>query len=70
MPDPEPTFAEQMVAKLETTLLEAAGLQSVTIAGQVVTYAELTKQYEFWKSKVAKEGGSRPVLIEVEMRGS
>lgn len=69
MPDSEPTFAEQMVAKLEQVLLEAAGLQSVTIAGQVVTYVDLTKQHAHWKAQVAREQGGRPLFIQVETGG-
>lgn len=69
MPGPEPTFAEQMVTKLQQTLLESAGLASVTIAGQVVSYGDLQKQLDCWERRVAKEQGKRSQLIEVDFQG-
>lgn len=69
MPAPEPTFAEQMVAKLQQTLLESAGLSSVTIAGQSVSYGDLVKQLDYWKRQVAAEQGQRPLIVETTFRG-
>jgi chitodextrinase len=58
-----------MVAKLQQTLLESAGLSAVTIAGQSVTYGDLQKQLEYWQKKVARENGNRSVIIETDFRG-
>ncbi len=64
------TFAEEMLAKIEDVLREAAGLQSANIAGQTVTYADLLAQREHWRREIAKEQGDRPLLLEVDMRGT
>lgn len=41
-----PTFAEELVAQLETLLRENVGVQTVAFGGQTVSYAELEKRYE------------------------
>ena len=38
------TFAEQMVEKYRTLLADSAGLKSVTVDGQSVTYRELEER--------------------------
>jgi hypothetical protein len=68
MPD-TPTFSEQMLAKIEAVLMESAGLQSATIAGQTVTYADLLKQRDYWQKQVAQEKGERPLMIPVHFGG-
>ena len=40
----EPTFAEQMVTRLEALLARCAGLQSVNVEGETVTFADLQQQ--------------------------
>lgn len=64
------TFAEEMLERIEGVLREAAGLQSASIAGQTVTYADLLAQREHWRREIAKEQGGRPLLLEVDMRGT
>lgn len=64
------TFAEEMLATIEGVLREAAGLQSANIAGQTVTYTDLLAQREHWRREIAKEQGNRPLLLEVDMRGT
>lgn len=68
MPE-DPTFAEQMVSKLETVLLESAGLKTVSVSGTVTTFDDVQRQYEFWKSKVAREQGRKPRLVRVDLSG-
>jgi hypothetical protein len=65
----DPTFAEQMVAKYEALLLEATGLKSVSVAGQMVTYDDLQTQYDLWKGRVAREQGTRPRILSAELGG-
>ena len=63
------TFAEEMVTRLEALMRDAAGLQSVTIDGHMVTYADLVAQYEFWKRKVATESGKRATVAQIDLGG-
>lgn len=65
----DPTFAERMVAQLETVIEESAGLQSVTVNGTSTTYVDLVKQYEYWKKKVARENGSAPRVKRMNLGG-
>jgi sulfur carrier protein ThiS len=45
------------------------GVQSVTVDGQTVTYDDLLKQYNFWKSRVARENGTRPRVGQIWLGG-
>ena len=63
------TFAEQMVTKLEAILLENAGVQSVSIDGQSVSYADLKAEHEYWRQRVLKESGKRPVISMIRLDG-
>lgn len=68
----EPTFAESMVTRLETLLAEAAGLEEVEVAGKGGTrtkYADLLKQYQFWKNKVAIEQGTKQRIVRLDLSG-
>ncbi len=62
-------FAQTMVTKLETLLAANVGVQSVTVDGRSVSYADLTKQYDYWKRKLARSNGSRPRVAQVYIRG-
>lgn len=64
-----PTFAEQMLAKIEAVLLEAAGVKSAVIAGQTVSYDDLIAQRDHWRREIQKERGTRPLMVEVHMGG-
>lgn len=64
-----PSFAETMVTKLETLLASSAGLRSVNVAGESVTYDELERRYDYWKSRVARESGTRPIASTVDLSG-
>lgn len=66
---PDPTFAEQMVAKYQTLLLSAAGMRSINVDGQVVSVSDLETKWNFWKAEVAKESGSKPRLSVIKMGG-
>jgi mannose/fructose-specific phosphotransferase system component IIA len=64
-----PTFAEEMVAQLETLLRENVGVQTVTFGGQTVSYADLQQQYQRWKAQAARETGKRPFIRSLTMEG-
>jgi len=48
------TFAEKMVAKYEELLEANAGLASVNVDGQQVSYSDLEAKYGHWLKKVAQ----------------
>ena len=63
MPDEEPTFAEQMVEKLQAQLLALGGVSATSSGGVSTTWTDLTKQLEYWQGYVAIEKGERPRMI-------
>ena len=63
------TFAEQMVEKYRALLADNAGLKTVTVDGQSVTYGELERLLEHWENKVAAEGGRRPRAATIKLSG-
>lgn len=68
MPE-SPTFAEQMLARIEAALLESAGVKSAVIAGQTVSFDDLVAQRDHWRREIQKEQGGRPLMLEVHMGG-
>lgn len=63
------TFAEQMVSKYQTILLNSAGLKMVSVDGQTISYADLEKSYQFWLKKVAQEAGTRGSVAAIDLTG-
>jgi hypothetical protein len=63
------SFAANQVARLETLLQQCTGVQSVTVDGQTVTYDDLTRQYNYWKSRYARENGRRPRVAQIYLGG-
>lgn len=64
MPD---TFAQQMLDKIEALLLANPGVQSITIEGESVSYADLVKQYDSWAARVARENGTKPRSAQIDL---
>lgn len=64
-----PTYAENMVDKYETLLTANAGLKQVSVDGQVVSFADLEASYEFWTRRVAREAGTKPLIVGVNLSG-
>lgn len=64
-----PSFAASQVARLETLLANCVGVQSINVDGQQVTYDDLLKQYQFWKSRQARESGTRPRFSQIYLGG-
>lgn len=63
------SFAANQVARLETLLAQCVGVQSINVDGQAVTYDDLLKQYQFWKSRQARENGTRPRAAQINLAG-
>ena len=63
------SFAAQQVNRLELLLQENVGVVNVTVDGQTVSYDDLLKQYQFWKSRAARENGTRPRTSQVWLGG-
>jgi hypothetical protein len=59
----EQAFAEKMVAKYRELLLNSAGMKSVTIDGQSVSYADLEAAYDHWSQKLV----SRPLVATINL---
>jgi len=63
------TFAETMLAKYETLLQTAAGLDTVSVDGQSVRYVDVEAKYRWWKREVAREKGERPQAASINLGG-
>lgn len=63
------TFAESQVERLETLLAANVGVRSVSVDGTTVSYDDLLKQYQFWKSRVAREQGAKPRVAQIDLSG-
>ncbi|HOD84294.1 MAG: hypothetical protein BWX88_05012 [Planctomycetes bacterium ADurb.Bin126] len=63
------TFAQTMMAKYQTLLIENAGLTSVDIDGQKVAYADLERKYEHWRKRVLQEAGKHPAISRIRLDG-
>jgi len=61
------TFAEEMVEKYRTLLADSAGLKTVTVDGQSVTYGELEERLRYWESRVGSESGRRPRAATIKL---
>jgi sulfur carrier protein ThiS len=61
------SFSSDQVTRLETLLAANVGAQSVNVDGQSVTYADLLQQYDYWKSRAAREQGTRPRVAQINL---
>lgn len=62
---PEPTHAEQMVAKYEALNLQCAGMISMNVDGQQVSLEDIKAGLAYWERKVAIQNASRPRLRRI-----
>jgi hypothetical protein len=44
-------------------------MESLSVDGRSVTYADLMAQYDYWKSRVAREIGTRQRVLQVDLSG-
>ena len=67
-----PTFAETTLSKYETLLQTATGLDTVSVDGQSVRYADVEAKYRYWKREVARQSSQRPQAagININNHGS
>lgn len=66
----EAKFVLQMVEKYRELLLACAGLKSVTIDGQAVTYEQLEQQYAHWHKKLGRINGTRPRVASITLENA
>ena len=66
-----PTTAEDRVEALEAALATGAGVVSVSIDGQTVTYnrADARAELQFWARKRARERRQRPAAASIRLGG-
>lgn len=60
-----PSFAASQVARLEALIAACVGVQSISVDGRTVTYDDLLQQYQFWKSRQARENKTRPRVTQI-----
>ena len=67
----EPTFAEQMVSKIQQVLLANAGASTVSFDGQTTTFENLERKLSFWETRVAREAATptRPLFSAINLSG-
>jgi len=59
-----------MVTKYETLLEANAGMKTVSVDGQTITYEDLHRRWEFWKNWQAREKGTRPRAVTLDLGNS
>lgn len=66
------SVATDMVAQLETFLGSSAGVKSISVDGQAVTYdrKQALEELRYWQAKVSEEtsGIKRKRIVSVNMR--
>lgn len=63
------SFASSQVSRIETLLQQCVGVQSITVDGQTVEYDDLIRQYNYWKTRQARENGTRPMVSQFYLGG-
>lgn len=61
------THAERMVVKYEALLEANPGVQTVSVDGLSVSYADLEAKLAHWKRRVARHQGTRPVATTIRL---
>jgi len=63
------TSAETQVARYEALLATSAGLDTVSVDGQSVRYADVEAKYRYWQREVARGKGERPQAASINLGG-
>lgn len=63
------SFAENMLAKTKTLLEQNVGVEMVKVGDTTVSYTKLREDYQYWKSEVAREQGTRPRAARIDLSG-
>jgi hypothetical protein len=65
-----PTFAEQMVTKLQAEILAGSGgVRSTSIDGMTINVSrrDLLKELTHWQKVVARQKGTRPTALTIDL---
>lgn len=60
-------FAQQMVEKFQTLLLENAGAVRVNVDGNDVSYADLEAKYAYWQRVLQRHKGKSPTVSRIRL---
>jgi len=63
------TVAEQVVAKIEAAILANPLAEQISLDGQSVSMPAALAKLEYWRRRVAREQGGRPVVSTVDLSG-
>jgi hypothetical protein len=63
------TFAEEMLADIESKIRKLNGLRSANIDGTMLNLDDLMAVREKWKAEIAQEQGERPRCVRVNLSG-
>lgn len=63
----EKDFAARMVARYRELLLRAAGMTSISVDGQQVSYTALENGYATWLAKLNRLNNTRPLVLSIGM---
>lgn len=64
---PKDLFAEKMVDKYQQLLLDNAGVKSVNVDGQSVTYSDLKADYQSWKNQLDASTGDKALIAQLDL---
>ena len=64
-----PTTAEQIVAKIEAQLLANPLADTISLDGHSVSMPDAIKKLEYWRQRVARENGGKPVIAGINLQG-
>jgi len=63
------TTAGEIVAKIEAALLANPLADQISLDGHSVSMPEALKKLEYWRRRVARESGGRPVVSTMDLSG-
>jgi hypothetical protein len=63
-----PSFAQQMITKLQAVLLESAGLAEAVIDGVSVKLTDVEAKLRYWENRRAQECGAKPRVSSIDLR--
>jgi hypothetical protein len=62
------TTAEQIVAKIEAALLANPLADQISLDGHSVSMPEALKKLEYWRNRVLREAGGKPVIASLNLQ--
>jgi len=64
------TTAEQIVAKIEAALLASPLADQISLDGHSVSMPEALRKLEYWRNRVLRETGGKPVIASLNLQGA